>query len=289
VTAEGVLLVDKPRNVTSHDVVDTVRRTLGTKKVGHAGTLDPMATGLLIVGVGRATRLLRFLSRLPKTYTGSARLGVETTTLDTEGEVVREETVSVNRETVRDAMRAFVGDAMQRPPAFSAVKVGGRKLYEAARKGESLDAPARPVRVDRFELVAFEPPGLDFAVTCSAGTYVRVLVADLGTALGCGAHLTRLRRVAIGPFEIGEAVPPVRVGQPLPVERAVVHLPAVRLHPEEAVAASHGRPLGPAGIGGPYAVFDPEGRLIGVYEDEGPLAKPQVILAHAAEPEDRAR
>jgi tRNA pseudouridine55 synthase len=278
--AEGLLLVDKPAGVTSHDVVDVVRRSLGTRKVGHAGTLDPMATGLLLLGAGRATRLLRFLGDLAKTYEGTMRLGIETTTLDAEGEAVREAKVTAAPAEVEAAMRALEGESLQRPPAYSAVKVGGRKLYEAARAGEELEAEPRPIRVDAFELLGYEPPEARFRVTCSSGTYVRVLAADVGAALGCGAHLTALRRTAIGAFTVEEASPP-DLASPLALETAVRHLPRLDLDPEEARAASHGRPLGPAGIAGPYGVFDPDGRLLGVYEDEGPRARPQVILAPA--------
>ena len=276
---EGLLLVDKPRGVTSHDVVDVVRRSLGTRKVGHAGTLDPMATGLLLIGVGRATRLLRFLGALLKTYEGTMRLGVETTTLDADGDVVREKEVDVTEADVRGAMRALVGESLQRPPAYSAVKVGGTKLYEAAREGVRLEAEPRPVRVDAFDLLSYEAPDAKFRVTCSGGTYVRVLAADVGTALGCGAHLAALRRTAIGRYAVDDAVAPDAVGEPLPLEAAVGHLPRLDLEADEAEAASHGRPLGPAGLTGPYGVFGPDGHLIGVYEDDGPRARPQVILA----------
>lgn len=276
---EGLLLVDKPPGVTSHDVVDVVRRTLGTRKVGHAGTLDPMATGLLLLGVGRATRLLRFLGDLPKTYDGTMRLGIETTTLDAEGEVVRTAPVTATPDHVASAMRALEGSSLQRPPAFSAVKVGGRKLYEAARRGEQLEAEPRPIHVDSFELLAFEPPDARFRVTCSGGTYVRVLAADVGNAVSSGAHLAELRRTAIGPFRVEDASAPEAAGPPLPLDTAVRHLPRLDLDPEEAAAASNGRPLGPAGIAGPYGVFAPDGRVLGVYEDDGPRARPQVILA----------
>ena len=279
--AEGLLLVDKPKGVTSHDVVDVVRRGLATRKVGHAGTLDPMATGLLLIGVGRATRLLRFLGGLPKTYEGSIRLGIETTTLDADGDVVREAGVDVTETQVGDAMRALVGESLQRPPAYSAVKVGGRKLYEAAREGEHLEAEPRPIRVDAFDLVSYEAPDVTFRVTCSGGTYVRVLASDVGAALSCGAHLIALRRTAIGPYLVDDAVAPDRAGEPLPLDAAVGHLPRLDLDADEAVAASHGRPLGPAGLTGPYGVFGPDGLLIGVYEDDGPRARPQVILAPA--------
>ena len=275
----GLLLIDKPGGVTSHDVVDMVRRALGTRKVGHAGTLDPMATGLLLVGVGGATRLLRFLGDLEKTYEGTARLGVETATLDAEGEVTASTPVAASDQQVRDAMAALVGGSMQRPPAYSAVKVGGRKLYEAARKGEELEAPPRAIRVDDFDLLGRRDDDVDFRVVCSSGTYVRVLLADVGRALGCGAHLTSLRRTRIGPFDAAHATPPDAPGEPLPVERAVGHLPRLSLDPEEAVAAGHGRILGPAGMEGPYAVFAPEGSLIGVYEDRGTKGVPLVILA----------
>ncbi len=276
---EGLLLVDKPKGITSHDVIDVVRLALGTRKVGHAGTLDPMATGLLLVGVGRATRLLRFLGDLPKTYEGTALLGVETTTLDADGEVIATADVAVAREDLERAMDALAGGSMQRPPSYSAVKVGGRRLYDAARKGEELEAPPRPVRVDAFELTRFESPSFGFAVTCSGGTYVRVLVADVGTSIGCGAHLTALRRTATGPFTVGDAAPPEAPGEPLPVEAAVAHLPRIDLTAEEAVAAGHGRILGPAGIDGPYGVYGLDDRLVGVYRDEGAKARPEVILA----------
>ncbi len=278
---DGILLIDKPAGITSHDAVAAVRRALGTKKVGHAGTLDPMATGLLVMGVGRATRLLRFLGGLPKTYEGAFRLGVRTTTLDADGDVVEESPVTVTRTEVEAAMAGLVGDSLQMPPAYSAVKVGGTKLYEAARRGESLVAAPRPVHVDAFELVDLRPPRAVFRVVCGGGTYVRVLVADVGDALGCGAHLTELRRTAIGAFAVERASPPEDPGMPKPMADAVAHLPRVVLDPEEAVAAGHGRVLGPTGLHGPYAVFSPEGALVGVYEDDGTKGRPAVIVPPA--------
>jgi tRNA pseudouridine55 synthase len=285
---EGLLLVDKPGGITSHDAIDRVRRALGTRKVGHAGTLDPMATGLLLIGVGRATRLLRFLGGLEKTYEGTARLGAETDTLDADGTVVRTAGVSpaVTEAAVRSAMAALEGDSMQRPPAYSAVKVGGRKLVDAARAGEALDAAARPIHVRDFDLTRLAGAELGFRVTCSSGTYVRVLLADVGASLGCGAHLTRLRRTSIGPFDVTDATAPDVPGVPLPIDRAVAHLPRVVLEPEEAVAAGHGRILGPLGVAGPYSVWSPDGRMIGVYQDDGGKALPQVILAGSMPPPD---
>lgn len=276
---EGLLLLDKPKGMTSHDVVDAVRRTLGTRKVGHAGTLDPMATGLLLVGAGRATRLLRFFGDLPKVYEGTARLGVETDTLDADGTVVRSSAVDVSLGQVETAVDALVGESMQRPPAYSAVKVGGRKLYESARAGETVEAPPRRIRVDAFEVRSFDGRDVEFGVTCSGGTYVRVLAADVGTALGCGAHLTRLRRTAIGPYRVDDAEEPDGVTAPRPVEAAVAHLPRVDISGDEANAASNGSILGPAGLAGPYAVFGPGDRLIGIYRDDGAKARPEVVLA----------
>jgi tRNA pseudouridine55 synthase len=249
------------------------------KKVGHAGTLDPMATGLLVLGLGRATRLLRFLGDLPKTYEGTLRLGVETDTLDADGAVMRESAVAATDDEVARAMTAKLGESSQRPPAFSAVKVGGRKLYDAARRGEMLRAEPRTVRVDRFELVARNGVDVDFVAVVSGGTYIRVLAADVGSALGCGAHLTRLRRTAIGSFAVEDAGPPDEPGDLLSVERAVAHLPRLELEPEEARVARHGSILGPAGIVGPYALFDQDGSLLGIYQDDGPKARPEVVLA----------
>ena len=274
---EGLLLVDKPSGMTSHDAVDIVRRSLGTRKVGHAGTLDPMATGLLVLGVGRATRLLRYLGELPKTYAATGRLGEETDTLDADGEITATAPVDVSLAEVQRACATLVGESMQTPPAYSAVKVGGRKLYEAARRGQALEPPPRPIRVDAFDVTAFDGRDVEARITCSGGTYVRVLIADVGRSLGCGAHLVGLRRTAIGSLRVEDARPPGD-GALEPVERAVQHLPSIRLEPEEARAAAHGRPLGPAGIRGPYAVLDTEDALLGIYRDEGPMARPEVIL-----------
>jgi tRNA pseudouridine55 synthase len=280
---DGLLLVDKPPGITSHDAVARVRRALGTRKVGHAGTLDPMATGLLLMGVGRATRLLRFLGDLPKTYLGEGILGAETDTLDAEGTVVRTasaEAVGVVTEMgLGTAMAELTGQIEQTPPAYSAVQVRGERLYRAARRGEVLEAPARRVRVDAFDLVSFGSPRFGFQVRCSGGTYVRSLVAEVGARLGCGAHLSALRRTAIGPFDVVDARSPDDPGEPLPLERAVSHLPSFRVGDEEARVARHGSVLGPAGLVGPYRVHAPDGGFIGIYRDEGTKAVPEVIVA----------
>jgi tRNA pseudouridine55 synthase len=278
---DGFLLIDKPAGITSHDAVDRVRRALGTRKVGHSGTLDPSATGLLLMGVGRATRLLRFIGSLAKSYEGTGLLGVETTTLDAEGEVVRRSPVDVTDERLQAGMETFLGDIEQAPPAYSAVKVGGRKLYEAARKGEPVEAAPRRIRVDEFDLLRRDGPQFLFRVRCSSGTYVRSLVADLGRELGCGAHLIALRRTAIGSYRIEDAAPPDSPGCLLPLERAADHLESIDLTEDEASAATHGSILGPAGIDGPYRVLGPDGRLIGIYSDRGAKAVPEVILAPA--------
>jgi tRNA pseudouridine55 synthase len=178
-------------------------------------------------------------------------------------------------------MASFIGPIEQTPPAYSAVKVAGQRLYVAARAGRTVEAAPRTVAVDRFELLRFDPPRFAFRATVSSGTYVRSLVADTGDRLGCGAHLARLRRVAIGPFRVESATTPEDPGPPLPMERAVAHLPGITLHEEEAKVAVHGCCLGPAGIEGPYRAVAPDGRLIGVYRDEGAKAVPEVILAPA--------
>lgn len=277
---DGVALVAKPPGITSHDAVDAVRRALGTRKVGHAGTLDPMASGLLVMGVGSATRLLRFLGDLPKTYTGRIRLGVTTDTLDAEGAVVATHLVETSTEAITAAASRLVGERLQAPPAYSAVKVGGRKLYEAARAGETLEASPRPVTVHAFTVTAIDGDEVAFETTVSGGTYVRVLAADLGADLGCGAHLAALARTAIGPFLLADASPP-DAPRLLPPSAAVAHLPCVAVGEEEARAASNGRILAPAGIAGPYAVVDPSGALLGVWRDDGAKARPDVVLPRA--------
>jgi len=235
----------------------------------------------LVVGVGRATRLLRFLGEFPKLYDGTGVLGVETTTLDAAGDVVHQSPVKVTESELREAMEALVGDIDQRPPAFSAVKVEGERLYRAARLGREVQTPSRRVHVFAFTLRRFRPPRFEFRVRCSGGTYVRSLVAEVGAHLGCGAHLAALRRTAIGPFRVEGGTSPGAPGPLLPTETAVAHLSAVTLDENEAAAAGHGSILGPSGITGPYRVLGPDGRLIGIYRDRGARAVPEVILAPA--------
>ena len=281
------MVVDKPEGITSHDVVARCRRLFGQRRVGHAGTLDPGATGVLLVGLGPATRLLRFLTALDKSYVGEAVLGVETDTLDDDGEVVA--THDMSSVTVDDARRAagaLTGDIEQVPPMVSAVSVGGRRLHELARAGQVVDRPARTVTVTRFDVSAGPEPGvLRVDVGCSSGTYVRVLVADLGRALGGGAHLRNLRRTAVGPFTSAQAVtldelagdPLARV---LPAAQAVPHLAEVTVDERRAAAVLHGAVLDERWAGeGPWAVHDREGNLLAVYEARDGKVKPAVVLA----------
>ncbi|MFP3906450.1 MAG: tRNA pseudouridine(55) synthase TruB [Acidimicrobiales bacterium] len=283
---DGLAVIDKAPGWTSHDAVAKLRGVLGTRKVGHAGTLDPAATGVLLVGVGRVTRLLRFLTPLRKVYVGQIVLGSETTTLDAEGEVTATYDMShVTLDAARDAALALTGDIWQVPPMVSAVKVGGRRLHELAREGVEVEREARPVTVHRFELTSVdgEPGVLEAEVECSSGTYVRTLAADLGAALGGGAHLRALRRTAIGSFTLADAHP-VEAPVVLPPAEALRDYTAVHADTGTAVLIGHGRVLDRATLGvdgdGPWPVIDPEGRLLAVYEPAGDdRVKPAVVVA----------
>ncbi len=282
---DGIAVIDKPAGWTSHDVVAKARGVLGTRKVGHSGTLDPDATGVLVLGVGRATRLLRFLTALPKSYEAEIVLGSETDTLDSAGRVTAtHEMAGVTEAQARLAAASLTGHILQVPPMVSAVKVGGRRLHQLAREGVEVEREARPVTVHRFELAAV--PGRDGVlsaeVDCSSGTYVRVLAADLGRALGGGAHLRNLRRIAVGGFSVAEAHP-VESPEVLGMSRAVEHLDGVRVSPAVAADVTHGRVLdldrlGAAGAG-PWAVHDADGGLLAVYERFRAGAKPSVVVA----------
>lgn len=228
---DGILLVDKPTDHTSHDVVARIRRKFGMKRVGHAGTLDPMATGLLILLLGKATSVSQYLISMDKEYTGTIKLGVVTNTQDAEGEVVETRPVPpLTEEQVRAQLRSMQGDQYQTPPMFSAIKIGGVPLYKKARQGEEVDREPRFIRVMRFEMTRFAPPELDFVVNCTKGTYVRTLAHDLGHKLGAGGHLTALRRTAIDKLRVEEALtidqieamPLADLGARLKVAREVV-------------------------------------------------------------------
>ena len=280
----GVVVIDKPAGWTSHDVVAKSRGVIGTRKVGHSGTLDPDATGVLVLGVGHATRLLRFLTELPKQYEGEIVLGVETSTLDAAGEVTAtHDMAAVTDEQVRAAAADLTGDLMQIPPMVSAIKIDGKRLHELAREGKEVERPPRPVRVDRFAVdpVPGEPGVWRCVVDCSSGTYIRSLAADLGTALGGGAHLRALRRTSVGGFTLDQAGA-IETPTLLPVRAAVQHLEGAIADPETAVAVGHGRilPVETLGVAGPgpWAVCDDQGELLAVYEAHPKGAKPTVVI-----------
>jgi len=292
----GLVVVDKEAGWTSHDVVARCRRIFAERRVGHAGTLDPDATGVLLVGVGRATRLLRFLTPLQKTYLGEVVLGTATDTLDSSGQVTGTWDMSrVTPAEVAAAAAALTGDIDQVPPMVSAVKIDGQRLYKLARAGEEVERPARRVHVARFAVEpAAEPGTYRIEVECSAGTYIRSLAADLGTALGGGAHLRALRRTAIGPFgeadahtlaELESAVGP-GTGHPfvLSPAEALRHLQRIEIDGEIAQLVSRGLPLDRVSLGaegdGPWALVDTSGELAAVYErTDTDRVRPSVVLA----------
>ncbi len=290
-SADGLVVVDKEGGWTSHDVVARCRRIFGQRRVGHAGTLDPDATGMLLVGLGRVTRLLRFLSVLPKTYTTDIVLGTATSTLDASGDVVGTYDMSqVTPAMVQEAAAALTGEIEQVPPMVSAVKVGGRRLHELARQGIEVERPARTVTVTRFD-VGPDPSrrGVYRAeVECSSGTYIRVLAQDLGLALGGGAHVADLRRTRIGSFGQDdmhrlEGLGPDDVLTPA---QAVRHLEPVTVAPDVASAVRTGLPLDRVPLGaageGPWALLDEHGGLLAVYEaTDTDRIKPAVVLAAA--------
>lgn len=282
---DGVVVIDKPAGWTSHDVVARSRGVLGTRKVGHSGTLDPDATGVLVLGVGRATRLLRFLTELPKSYVGEIVFGIETSTLDAAGEVTAtHDMTAVTDEQVRAATGLLTGAIEQIPPMVSAVKIDGKRLHELAREGKVVDRPPRPVVVSRFDVepLAGEPLVWRCEVDCSSGTYVRTLAADLGTALGGGAHLRALRRTAVGGFTLVDAGP-IESPTVRPMADAVRHLDRVVADESMAVDIGHGKLLGRERMGvgdapGPWAVCDQAGELLAVYEAHGDATKPSVVI-----------
>lgn len=286
---DGLVVVDKPPGWTSHDVVAKLRAAFGQRRVGHAGTLDPDATGVLLVGLGRVTRLLRFLQNTTKAYRGVVAFGAATDTLDASGRVVERQAMTLAADEVRGAAARFVGEIQQVPPMVSALKVRGRRLHVAARAGEQVDRAARPVRVERLEVEAFEPgppPRATIRVDCSAGTYVRSLAADLGAALGGCAHLASLRRLRVGPFTLDDArslddvVADPRVLAPADAVRG---LDRRVVDPATARVVAHGSALDPGDLGaegpGPFAVLDETGTLLAVYEWRGTRLGAAVVLA----------
>jgi tRNA pseudouridine55 synthase len=272
VSRSGLLVIDKPVGPTSHDVVGRVRRLAGVRRVGHAGTLDPLASGVLLVCVGQATRLVEYLVGLDKVYETTVRLGRATTTYDAEGEVTDEHPVTVTLAEIAAALDAFRGPIQQRVPPFSAVKRGGEPLYRQARRGEAIDPPQRQVTIHALDLLAYEPPDLHLRVACSSGTYIRSLAHDLGQALGCGGHVAALRRTAAGRFTLAGAIaldaltPENLPDQLLPSEAAVAHLPRMMFNAAEAALLGHGRRL-PAPADAPpgdVAAFGSAGQFLGI-------------------------
>ncbi len=299
----GVLLADKPDGPTSHDVVERARAILGTRGVGHAGTLDPFATGLLILCAGSATRLVEYLHLLDKTYEAVLRLGVETDTHDREGETVAESDAwrDVTAGDLERAAAALTGRIRQRPPAFSAKKVDGRRAHRAARAGEEVELPEEEVRVERLELLGWDPPLARIRVEVGTGTYVRALARDLGRALGCGAHLRSLRRTDVGPFSVDRAAPPPALEEGelpgaawLSPAEALAWLPSRRLEDEEARRVGHGSRVPEGRLDAPSldgSVRDPgglpvallhEGRLLAVAERLDGQLQPRKVFPDAA-------
>jgi tRNA pseudouridine55 synthase len=280
---DAVLVVDKPSGMTSHAVVARVRRLAGTRKVGHAGTLDPMATGVLVLGVGRATRLLGHLMTGTKGYDATIRLGAASTTDDAEGELLAVvDATSLGSDQVATALEQFVGDIEQRPSAVSAIKVDGQRAYARVRAGEEVELAARSVRVHRLDVgavrVAAPYVDVDVSLSCSAGTYVRAIARDLGAALGVGGHLTALRRTRVGEFTLDEARTLEQLEQayrPVPLPAAARRaFPAVDLDDETARLVRHGRSLPGFTLppGKAVALFDPDGFFLALYEQRGPDA-----------------
>ncbi|MFB6722702.1 tRNA pseudouridine(55) synthase TruB [Kribbella sp. NPDC056345] len=287
-SSDGIVVVDKPAGMTSHTVVARVRRLAGTRKVGHAGTLDPMATGVLVAGLNRATRLLGHLQLADKSYDATIRLGAVTTTDDAEGSVVSTAPVDgVTEEAIRTAAAAYQGEISQIPSAVSAIKVDGKRAYERVRAGEEVTLKARTVTVSRYDIldirVADSWIDLDISVDCSSGTYIRALARDLGADLGVGGHLTALRRTRVGSFDLTaahtlEALAEDFVWLPI-ADVAAGTFPRYDADAEEAAAIRTGRPLPGLNLpAGQTAMFDPTGTFLALYEPHGPLAKPTAVF-----------
>jgi len=297
--ASGFLVVDKPRGWTSHDVVDAARRWLGTRRIGHLGTLDPLATGVLPLAVREATKLAPFLATGGKTYTGELELGVETDTLDAEGRVLRRHPGELPSEpALRAALSGFLGEIEQVPPMFSAVKRGGVPLHRLARAGQEVPRAPKKVRIDELRLLDYTPPRVRIEVHCSTGTYVRSLAADVGAVLGCGAFLAALRRTASGPFRIEDAAPiealeaDAREGRPearLIPPVGVLGLPVVRLEAAEERRVRNGNDVTITGVAlppeGRVAAIGPGGELVAILEIRpGRRLQPLRVLHSLADP-----
>jgi len=287
----GIVVVDKPAGMTSHDVVGRCRRLFGTRKVGHAGTLDPMATGVLVVGIERATKILGLLTATDKSYAATIRLGQSTSTEDAEGELLQSVPADdVTDAAIDEAVARLRGDIEQVPSAVSAIKVDGQRAYKLAREGKTVELAARPVRIDRFEVLATRRHDsvvdVDVEVDCSSGTYIRALARDVGATLGVGGHLTALRRTKVGRFGLGEAhtlehlADAPQLSYSLDAACLLV-FPRRELTAEEAESASHGRALEPAGIDGVYAAVAPGGDVVALLTDEASRTRSVVVIRPA--------
>lgn len=280
----GFLIVDKPAGMTSHDAVSLCRRRLGIGRIGHAGTLDPDATGVLVLGIGRGTRLLQFLSGDDKEYVAQAVFGIETTSQDASGEVVAERDASrLDEETLEKALRDLTGEIDQVPPMMSAVRVGGERLYKKALRGEEVGREPRRITVTTFACESFRPgpkPTARLRIVCSKGTYVRTLVHDVGRALGVGAHVSKLRRIRSGAFGVGEAVvlDDVAADKVRPMEFGVASFPARDADESEVRDILHGKRIAAGGIDGVYALHGPSG-LVAMMRDVGGEARSVCVVA----------
>jgi tRNA pseudouridine55 synthase len=287
----GLVIIDKPPGMTSHDVVGRCRRIFGTRRVGHAGTLDPMATGVLVIGIERATKILGLVTEASKSYAATIRLGQTTSTEDAEGVITQQVSAqNVTDEAIEAAVAGLRGDIAQIPSAVSAIKVDGRRAYRLAREGHVVELAARPVRIDRFEVLAVrrhdELVDVDVEVDCSSGTYIRALTRYVGAALRVGGHLTALRRTRVGRFGIDQARALDQLAeQPalsLTLDEACLQLfPHRQLGDDEADAVANGRALSPAGVDGVYAAHTVDGRVIGLLRDDGPRTKSVVVIRPA--------
>ncbi|GAA1146746.1 tRNA pseudouridine(55) synthase TruB [Kribbella jejuensis] len=286
--SDGIVVVDKPAGLTSHTVVARIRKLAGTRKVGHAGTLDPMATGVLIVGINRATRLLGHLQLADKSYDATIRLGATTTTDDAEGEVLEIAPVGgVTAAAISAAVEGFRGEISQVPSKVSAIKVDGRRAYERVRAGEEVALKARTVTVSRYDILDVRPDAdgisVDVSVDCSSGTYIRALARDLGAELGIGGHLTALRRTRVGSFDLSVAHSLESLAKSfdwLPIaDVAAGTFPRYDVDEAQAAAIRTGRPLPGLNLApGQTAMFDPTGTFLALYEPHGPLAKPTAVF-----------
>lgn len=285
----GILPVDKPSDHTSHDVVAIARRSLGIRRIGHTGTLDPFATGLLLLCLGPATRLAEYLSGLPKSYVATMRLGIATSTDDPEGETLdsSEGWRDIGVDALEAALREQTGDILQVPSRFSAKKVGGERMYDVARRGGVVDLQPVRVTVTRLELLQYQPPLVKVAVDCTSGTYIRAIARDVGASLQVGAHLTRLRRTRIGDFDVASALPLDALTDGVAVQRAlltpaqaVAHLTHRLVDAGEAAALSHGGriPVGPVPVAGKVALIDETGVLLAIGEVEGESIRPRKVF-----------